>query len=61
LSTKTSAALRNAPRSGQIRRIGADYSTFEGGDAEIIDYTSGTSVKLDPSLYDVRAGLAYQF
>lgn len=43
-----------------ILRIEGNY-TFEGGDAEIIDYTSGMSVKLDPSLYDVRAGLAYQF
>lgn len=43
-----------------IFRVEGNY-TFEGGDAEIIDYTTGKSVKLDPSLYDVRAGIAYQF
>lgn len=43
-----------------LLRLEADY-TFEGGEASITDLATGSSVKLDPALFGVNLGLAYQF
>ena len=43
-----------------IFRFEGNY-TFEGGSAVLTDADAGVQLRLTPSLYDLRAGIAYQF